>query len=85
MVERIRLADPDTLEDRLTVYDDTVWKKPYVSNPAQIYKRSRGEAGWPNEWVCSTANIFAFDPNSNKTIEEDPAVVLKRLQQADHH
>jgi hypothetical protein len=85
MVERIRLVDPDTLEDRLTIYDDTIWKQPYVSNPVQIFKRNRGDAGWPNEWVCSTGNILTFDPSQNKTIEEDPAEVLKRLQQNDKH
>jgi hypothetical protein len=85
MVERIRLVDPDTLEDRLTIYDDTVWKQPYVSTPVQLFKRNRGEDGRPHEWVCNSANIFAFDPSTNKTIEEDPAVVLKRLQQNDNH
>ena len=85
MVERIRLRDPDTLEDQLTIYDDTVWKQPYVEPAVQIFKRARGEDGWPGEWVCNSANILAFDPSSNKTIEEDPAEVLKRLQQNDKH
>jgi hypothetical protein len=85
LVERIRLSDPDTLEDQLTIYDDTVWTKPYVSKPVQIFKRNRGEAGLPREWVCNSANIFAFEPNTNKTIEEDPAEILKRLQQNDKH
>ena len=85
MVERIRLADPDTLEDQLTIYDDTVWTQPYVSKPVQIFKRNHGDEGWPNEWVCTTANIFAFDPTQDKTVEEDPAVVLKRLQQNEKH
>lgn len=85
MVERIRLVDSDTLEDRLTIYDDTVWKQPYVSTPVQIFKRNRGDDGWPHEWVCSTADILAFDPNQNKTVDEDPAEVLKRLQQNDKH
>lgn len=85
MVERIRLVDADTLEDQLTIYDDTVWKKPYVSKPIQIFKRNRGEEGTPHEWVCSTANIFPFDPVAGKTIEEDPADVLKRLNENDNH
>ena len=84
MVERIRLVDPDTLEDRLTIYDDTVWTKPYVSTPVQIFKRNRGDAGWPNEWVCNTGGSLDFDTNSGKTISEDPAVELKRLQQGDN-
>jgi hypothetical protein len=78
------LVDPDTLEDQLTIYDDTVWKQPYVSNP-QIYKRNRGEAGWPHEWVCSSDDTLTFDPSQGKTIEEDPAEVLKRLQHKDNH
>jgi len=81
MVERIRLLDADTLEDKLTIYDDTVWTKPYVSSPAQIFKRNRGDAGWPSEWVCSSGDVLTFDPAKDKTILEDPAEVLKRLQQ----
>ena len=85
MVERMRLLNPDTLEIKLTIYDDAVWKKPYVSSPVQHLLRNHGEDGWPHEWVCNTANILAFDPVQNKTIEEDPAVVLKRLQENDKH
>jgi len=85
MVERIRLVDPDTLENQLTIYDDTVWKQPYVANAGQIFKRNRGEAGWPHEWVCSSADTLTFDPSQDKTIQEDPAEVLKRLQQKDTH
>jgi hypothetical protein len=85
MVERIRLLDPDTLEDQLTIYDDTVWKQPYVSNQGKIFKRNRGDAGWPHEWVCNSADTLTFDPSQDKTIEEDPAEVLKRLKQNDKH
>jgi hypothetical protein len=85
MVERIRLVDPDTLEDKLTIYDDTVWKQPYVGDPVQIFKRSRGEDGWPHEWVCNTAETLIFDPNQGKTIQEDPAEVLKRHEKNDKH
>ncbi len=85
MVERIRLIDPDTLEDKLTIYDDTVWTQPFVANAGQIFKRNRGEAGWPREWVCSSADTLTFDPSQDKTIQEDPAEVLKRLQQKDTH
>ena len=85
MVERIRLVDPDTLEDKLTIYDDAVWKQPYVSSPVQTFKRNRGEDGWPHEWVCNTADTLIFDPNQGKTIQEDPAEVLKRLQKNDKH
>jgi hypothetical protein len=85
MVERIRLVDPDTLEDQLTIYDDTVWKQPYVANAGKIFKRNRGDDGWPHEWVCNSADILTFDPSQNKTIEEDPAAVLERLKQQDKH
>jgi hypothetical protein len=85
MVERMRLLDPDTLEDQLTIYDDTVWTQPYVSNQGKIFKRNRGAEGWPNEWVCSSADTLTFDPKQDKTIEEDPAEALKRLKQNDKH
>ena len=81
MVERIRLVDADTLEDKLTIHDDTVWTKPYVSSPVQVFKRNRGEVGWPVEWVCTSAEVLTFDPAQDKTILEDPAEALKRLQQ----
>jgi len=80
MSERFRLLDPDTMEDQLTIYDDTIWKKPYVAGPVQIFRRNRGDAGWPQEWVCSNADILNFDPAQNKTIEQDPAQVLKELE-----
>lgn len=83
MVERIRLIDPDTMEDQLTIYDDTVWKEPYVSKPVQIFKRNHGADGLPHEWVCNTADVLKFDPTENKTIEEDPAAALKRLEEHD--
>ena len=85
MVERIRLVDPDTLEDKLTIYDDTVWKKPLVSDAGLIFKRNHGDKGWPHEWVCSSDDTLTFDPAQDKTVTEDPAEVLKRLQQKDKH
>lgn len=85
MVERMRLLDPGTLEIQLTIYDETVWTEPYVANP-QIFKRNRGDAGLPNEWVCgSSPDPVGFDPTTNETIMEDPAEVLKRLQQNDQN
>jgi hypothetical protein len=80
MVERIRLLDPDTLEDRLMVYDDTVWKKPYVPMPAQIFKRNRGEDGLPREWECTSAIAMPFDVKANKAIIKDPAEALQELE-----
>jgi hypothetical protein len=84
LVERFRLVDPDTLEVQLTIYDDKVWEGPYVSKPVPIYTRARGDAGWPHEWVCSTADDpIGFDPVTNQTIMEDPAEVLERLNRQD--
>jgi hypothetical protein len=85
MVERMRLIDPDTLEIKLTVHDDTVWKQPLVSNAGLIFKRNRGDKGWPHEWVCTSDDTLTFDPAKDKTVTEDPAEVLKRLQQKDKH
>ena len=83
MVERMKLLDPDTMEITLTIYDDTVWTKPYVAN-TQIFKRNRGDAGIPAEWVCgSGADPLEFDPASNESIMQDPADVLKKLQAKD--
>jgi hypothetical protein len=79
----MRLLDPDTLEIKLTVHDDTVWKQPLVSNAGLIFKRNRGDKGWPHEWVCSSDDTLTFDPAQNKTVTEDPGEVLKRLQQKD--
>jgi hypothetical protein len=85
MVERMRLVDPDTLEIKLTVHDDTVWKQPLVSDAGLIFKRNRGEKGLPREWVCTSDDTLTFDPAQDKTVTEDPAEVLKRLQQKDKH
>jgi hypothetical protein len=85
MVERMRLIDPETLEIKLTMYDDTVWKQPMVSNAGVIFKRNKGDKGWPHEWVCSSDDTLTFDPAQDKTVTEDPAEVLKRLEQKDKH
>jgi hypothetical protein len=83
MVERMRLLDPDTLEIKMTVYDDTVWAKPYVADD-RIYRRQRGANGWPNEWVCGTVDDpLEFDPKLNHSVMEDPEAVLKRLKEKD--
>jgi hypothetical protein len=83
MVERMRLVDANTLEIKLTVYDDTVWKKPLVSDAGLIFKRNQGDKGWPHEWVCSSDDTLTFDPVKDKTVTEDPAEVLKRLKLKD--
>jgi hypothetical protein len=83
MVERMHLVDADTLEIQLTIHDDTIWKQPMVSNAGLIFKRNQGDKGWPHEWVCSSDDTLTFDPAQGKTVTEDPADVLKRLQQKD--
>jgi hypothetical protein len=85
MVERMKLLDPDTLEIALTIYDDTVWTEPYVAN-TQTFKRNRGDAGLPVEWVCGgSGEPLEFDPAANRSIMQDPAEVLKKLKEKDAH
>jgi hypothetical protein len=76
MVERMRLVNPDTLEVKLTVYDDTVWTKPYVS-ATRNYRRSLD--GEPSEWVC-TVSITSFDPATNSYTDKDPEEMVKYLE-----
>jgi hypothetical protein len=85
IVERMRLLDQDTLDIQTTIYDDTVWTQPYVSNGGRNFKRNRGEEGWPHEWVCASDETLTFDPGQDKTVMKDPAETLKRLQQKDGH
>lgn len=81
MVERMRLLDADTLEIKMTVYDDTVWTKPYVADD-RIYRRQRGNDGWPNEWVCGVIDDpLEFDPALNASVMQDPEAVLKRIKE----
>lgn len=83
MVERMRLLDPDTLEIQLTIFDDTIWTEPYVAN-RQIFKRNRGDAGLPAEWVCGSApDPLSFNPLTNQSEMDDPAAVLERLKKND--
>ena len=75
MLERMRVVDKDTLEVKLTVYDDTVWTKPYVT-ATRNYKRS--STGEPEEWVC-TVSITSFDPETNTYVDKDPEAMVKYL------
>jgi hypothetical protein len=84
MVERMRLVSPNTLEIQTTVYDDTVWTKPYVG-ATRSYKRlqkgiseTRSWNGEPSEWVC-TVSITSFDPETNTYHDKDPAEMVKYL------
>ena len=75
MLERMRLADPQMLEIQTTIYDDTVWTKPYVT-ATRSYKRF--PTGEPEEWVC-TVSITSFDPDTNTYNDKDPEEMVKYL------
>lgn len=64
LVERMRLADFNTLEVQTTIYDDTVFKRPY-SLPPRRYIRGIERRNEPQEWAC-TDNRDYFDPTSGK-------------------
>ncbi|EIZ79800.1 hypothetical protein WSK_1608 [Novosphingobium sp. Rr 2-17] len=88
MVERMRLIDPETLRIQTTVYDDTVWTKPYVTT--RDYKRiQKGKkvdglppdvdlSGEPEEWLCGLS-ITTFDPETNTYSDKDPEEMVKYL------
>ena len=83
MVERMRLIDPETLESQLTVYDDTVWKKPYVMSPRHYVRIRPGHdigqfRGDPEENIC-TVSITNFDPETNTYVDKDPEEMVKML------
>lgn len=80
MVERMRLLDKDTLEIKLTIYDDTVFTEPYESQPVQIFKRITGEAAWPGEWQCETSIANAYNPEEDRAISLEPEEMLKQLE-----
>jgi hypothetical protein len=80
MVERMRLVDPNTLEAKLTVYDDTVWTKPYVMS-TRNYRRMPGAK--PEEWVCSVS-ITSFNPDTNTYTDKDPEEMVKYLDKLGH-
>jgi hypothetical protein len=84
MVERMRLANPETLEIALTIYDDTVWTKPYVTVTRSFRRIQKGISeigpftGEPEEWVC-TVSITSFDPDTNTYKDKDPEDMVKYL------
>ena len=84
MVERMRLVNPQTLEVNLTVYDDTVWTKPYVTATRNFRRIQKGISefgpfsGEPDEWVC-TVSITSFDPDTNTYTDKDPEEMVKYL------
>jgi len=77
MVERMRLSDPNTLEWKLTIYDDTVFTEPYEAE-LHHFRRITGEKGKPQEWAC-TASISFYDEKNNVHTELDPEEALKLL------
>ena len=84
MVERMRLANPETLEVDLTIYDDTVWTKPFVTATRNFRRIQKGISeigpftGEPEEWVC-TVSITSFDPETNTYKDKDPEEMVKYL------
>jgi hypothetical protein len=88
MVERMRLVDPNAMELKLTVYDDTVWTKPYVAATRNYRRIVKGHSefgpfnGEPEEWVC-TVSITSFDPETNTYQDKDPEEVVKYLDKLD--
>jgi hypothetical protein len=83
MVERMRLVDPDTMELKLTLYDDTVWTKPYVVQTRHyrhiVEGKSEGRmSARPEEWIC-TVSITSFDPDTNTYKDKDPEEMVKYL------
>ena len=64
LVERMRLANFKTLEVQTTIYDDTVFRRPY-SLPPRRYIRGIERRNEPQEWAC-TDNRDYFDPTSGK-------------------
>jgi hypothetical protein len=83
MVERIRLSDPDTMELKLTLYDDTVWTKPYVVQTRHYNHIVEGKSdtmmsAQPEEWIC-TVSITSYDPETNNYKDKDPEEMVKFL------
>jgi hypothetical protein len=64
LVERMRLVDFNTLEVQTTIYDDTVFKRPY-SLPARRYIRGIERRNDPQEWACTDNRDF-FNPATGK-------------------
>jgi hypothetical protein len=80
MVERFRMTDKNTLEQKLTIHDDTVFTGPYPA-PTHIYKRETGASGWPGEWQCDVTAIMTYDPATNTSSSLNPEEALKRYEE----
>jgi hypothetical protein len=83
MVERFRLIKPNSLEQKLTIYDDTVWTQPHettrtftrIEHGVSEFGPFTGE---PTEWVC-TVSITSFNPETNTYTDKDPEEMVKYL------
>jgi hypothetical protein len=83
MVERMRLVNPQTMELKLTILDDTVWTEPYVAATRNFRRFQKGgntpgPTGEPEEWVC-TLSITSFDPATNSYVDKDPGDMVRLL------
>ena len=63
IVERMRMLDHDTLQITTTLYDDTIFAKPYTYSDK--WYRHTGRRSEPQEWVCSDNRDF-FDAATGK-------------------
>jgi len=87
MVERMRLLNSETMEAKLTVYDDTVWTQPYVMSTRKYARIRPGHdigpfSGDPEEYVCGIS-VTTFDPGSNTYVDKDPEDVVNMLDNRD--
>ena len=64
LVERMRLIDFNTLEIQTTVYDDTIFRKPYALPPRRFI-RGIEQRNEPQEWAC-TDNRDYFNEATGK-------------------
>jgi hypothetical protein len=84
MVERMRVVNNNSMEIALTLYDDTVWTKPYVTATRTFNRIVKGKSeigpfsGEAEEWVC-TVSVTSFDPDSNTYKDKDPEEMVKYL------
>jgi len=63
-VERMRMKNFNTLEIQTTVYDDTVFTKPYTFS-TRTWHRYVGQSAEPQEWYC-TSNRDFINPETGK-------------------
>ena len=70
---------------QLTIYDDTVWKDPTSRTRGRFSSATAARTAGPTNGCAARPTHSLSIPSQDKTIEEDPAEVLKRLQQQDKH